>query len=93
MEVRWSPAAAEDLSRICDRIQVDSPNAAVRVAKVVFGGCERLGDFPYMGRISRVKGRRELVFAPLPYIAVYRVSEHAVEIIRIEHGARLPPGT
>jgi hypothetical protein len=33
-----------------------------------------------------MKGRRELVFPP--YIAVYQVKEHAVEISRIYHGAQ-----
>jgi len=33
-------------------------------------------------------GRRELVFAPLPYIVVYQVTELAVEISRIFHGAQ-----
>jgi len=33
-------------------------------------------------------GRRELVFPPLPYIVVYRVTDSAVEISRIFHGAQ-----
>jgi hypothetical protein len=33
-------------------------------------------------------GRWELVFPPLPYIVVYQVTEHAVEIARIFHGAQ-----
>jgi plasmid stabilization system protein ParE len=33
-------------------------------------------------------GRRELAFPPLPYIVVYQVKEHAVEISRIFHGAQ-----
>jgi plasmid stabilization system protein ParE len=33
-------------------------------------------------------GRREWVFSPLPYIAVYQVTEDAVEISRIYHGAQ-----
>jgi plasmid stabilization system protein ParE len=41
----------------------------------------RLKDFPHLGRTSiRMTGRRELIFPPLPYIVVYRVTEHAVEI-------------
>jgi plasmid stabilization system protein ParE len=35
-----------------------------------------------------MRGRRELAFAPLPYIAVYQVKEHPVEISRIFHGAQ-----
>lgn len=42
-----------------------------------------------MGRRSRrIRERRELAFPPLPYIAVYRVTEDAVEISRIFHGAQ-----
>ena len=32
--------------------------------------------------------RRELVFPPLPCLAVYRVKDDAVEISRIYHGTR-----
>jgi addiction module RelE/StbE family toxin len=89
MEVRWSLPAAEDLVRICARIERDNPDAASRVARTVYEGCARLKDFPYLGRASsRMTGRRELVFSPLPYIAVYQVTEQAVEISRIFHGAQ-----
>jgi len=48
-----------------------------------------LKDFPRLGRASiRMLGRRELVFAPLPYIAVYQIVEQTVEISRIFHGAQ-----
>jgi toxin ParE1/3/4 len=89
IEVRWSLPAAEDLEHICERIEGDNPDAARRVAQTIYDGCARLRDFPHRGRISsRVLGRRELVFTPLPYIAVYRVTENAVEISRIYHGAQ-----
>jgi plasmid stabilization system protein ParE len=35
-----------------------------------------------------MRRRRELTFPPLPYIVVYQVKEHAVEISRIYHGAQ-----
>ena len=89
MEVRWSLSAAEDLERICVRIERDNPEAARRVARTIYDGCARLKDFPHLGRVSsHIAGRRELVFSPLPYIAVYQVTENAVEISRIFHGAQ-----
>jgi plasmid stabilization system protein ParE len=89
MEIRWSLPAAEDLERICERIGRDNTEAAGRVARTVYEGCARLKDFPYLGRTSRrLPGRRELVFSPLPYIAVYQVTEHAIEISRIFHAAQ-----
>ena len=30
MKIRWSPEAAEDLQRICGRIEIDNPEAAKR---------------------------------------------------------------
>ena len=89
MEIRWSLPAAEDLERICERIERDNPEAARRVARTIYDGCAKLKDFPRLGRASiRMLGRRELVFAPLPYIAVYQIVEQTVEISRIFHGAQ-----
>ena len=89
MEIRWSLPAAEDLERICERIERDNSEAARKVARIIYEGCTRLRDFPGLGRASvRMPGRRELVFSSLPYIAVYRVTEHAIEISRVFHGAQ-----
>ena len=89
MEVRWSAPAAEDLESICTWIERDNPEAARRVAETIYEGCGRLKEFPNMGRPSRrINGRRELVFPPLTYIAVYQVKRDLVEISRIFHGAQ-----
>lgn len=89
MQLRWSVPAAEDLERICAWIERDNPEAARRVAKIIYERCGQLKNFPHMGRLShRISGRRELAFPPLSYIAVYQVKEDAVEISRIFHGAQ-----
>lgn len=89
MEIRWSPAAADDFERICERIERDNPEAAQRVARTIYDGCSRLKDFPNLGRASRrMAGRREMTFAPLPYIVVYQVKGETIEISRIFHGAQ-----
>jgi toxin ParE1/3/4 len=81
--------AAEDLERICERIERENPEAARRVARTIYDGCAGLQNFPHLGRpSSRMTGRRELVFSPLPYIVVYQVTEDAVEISRVFHGAQ-----
>ena len=86
MEVRWSTIAVKDLEHIFQRIEKDNPTAACETVKAIYDGCEALKDFPHRGRPGRMSGRRELVFSP--YIAVYQVKEHAVEISRIYHGAQ-----
>jgi toxin ParE1/3/4 len=91
MRIRWSPEAADDLERIVRHIQKDKPVAARDVADIIYRGVASLKDSPLRGRIGRIEGSRELVFAPLPYIAVYRVKDGIVEISRIYHGAQDRP--
>jgi plasmid stabilization system protein ParE len=75
MEVRWSLLAAEDLEHICEWIERDNRETASRIARTIYAECARLKDFPNLGRTSRrVAGRRELTFAPLPYVVVYQVT-------------------
>jgi toxin ParE1/3/4 len=89
MRIQWSPQAADDLERICEWIERDNPAAARRVATAIYSGIAQLGDLPGLGRpSSRVNGWRELIFAPLPYIAVYRIRGSIVEVSRIFHGAQ-----
>lgn len=89
MEIRWSVPAAEDLERICLRIERDNPEAARAVAATLYNGITQLKNFPALGRVSqRMNGWRELVFPPLPYIVVYRVREEIIEIGRVYHGAQ-----
>lgn len=91
MLVRWSPEAADDLAHIVMRIRQDSPAAAQRVAKSIYQRVGALKAFPYRGRVGRVEGTRELPLAALPFIVVYRVLAHAVEIVNIVHGAQRYP--
>ncbi len=88
MRIRWSPEAADDLARIVERIHRNNPVAASEVAQILFDGIESLTDFPNKGRIGRLNGSRELVFSPLPYIAVYRVQAETIQISRIYHAAQ-----
>jgi len=48
-------------------------------------GRRSLEDFPYRGREGRIAGTHELVFSALPYIAVYRVKDDAVQVLRSSH--------
>lgn len=43
---------------------------------------------PHIGRPGRVEGTREILFPPLPYIAVYHVNAQSIEIWRIYHAAQ-----
>ena len=88
MRLRWTTPAAQDLYNIVRRIQQDNPDAAAKVAKTLHDGCAGLGTFPRLGRKGRIEGTRELVFAGLPYIVVYRIQDQSLEILRIYHSAQ-----
>ena len=88
MRLRWTAPAAQDLYSITRYVRRDNPTAAREVAKTIYDGCESLINSPHRGRKGKQTGTRELVFSPLPYIAVYRVTEDIVEILHIWHGAQ-----
>jgi len=87
MRVRWTTDAAGDLERICDYIAESSSASARRVAQAIVEGIAALRTFPNRGRPGRVEGTRELVFTPLPFVAVYEVHDEA-QVLRILHGAQ-----
>ncbi|MBI2189541.1 MAG: type II toxin-antitoxin system RelE/ParE family toxin [Acidobacteria bacterium] len=88
MRVRWTADAADDLERISDYIAGDRPETARRVALDIVRSVDALDTFPNRGRPGRVEGTRELVLAPLPFIAVYEVKGDEVQVLRLLHGAQ-----
>jgi toxin ParE1/3/4 len=52
------------------------------------GAIRALKEWPWRGRLGREEGTREILFPPTPYVAVYRVREQTIEIMRIYHGAQ-----
>lgn len=88
MRIRWTVPASKDLYSIIRYIRRDKPEAAREVAKAIYDGCATLVNSPNRGHKGTEPGTRELVFSPLPYIAVYRVKDSVIEIMRIWHGAQ-----
>lgn len=89
MHIRWTDSAVRDFTNICDYIENDRSGAiARRVALSIHRQIDLLSNFPAYGRIGRKLDTRELVFSGLPYLAVYRIRENSIEIVRILHGAQ-----
>ena len=92
MRIRWSDPAVDDFTNICDYIEQNaSANVARRVALAIYQSIDVLSKFPESGRTGRKPETRELVVAGLPYVAIYRLREQSVEILRILHGAQQWP--
>ena len=53
----------------------------------LYATIRELKQWPERGRPGREGGTRELLFLPTPYVAVYRVTEQTIEVMRIYHTA------
>ena len=62
------------------------------IAKALFDAANGLGAFPSKGRAGRIARTRELAISGSPYIIVYEVTESAIHILHIYHGAGHWPG-
>jgi len=87
----WAQFALSDRDAIFDHIEAENPTAAIHVDEQIGLAVRRLLDFPECGRPGRVVGTRELVITRTSYIAAYTVTDHAVRILRILHGAQMWP--
>jgi addiction module RelE/StbE family toxin len=88
MQVRWTGPATQDLEDIARFIQKDRPASARSVGKSLFDAANGLEVFPSKGRTGKIAGTRELIVANLPYIIVYKITDAAIHILRVYHGAR-----
>ena len=75
----------------CRYLGKNSPDSATRVAERIYGQVMNLQSMPHIGRTGLVPGTRELMFHPWPHIAVYRVTEEDIRVIRIRHASRQWP--
>ncbi|MGH9431723.1 MAG: type II toxin-antitoxin system RelE/ParE family toxin [Terriglobia bacterium] len=87
MRIRWTPAAA-DLQHISSYLEDRHPHYRQPTMRKLYEAIRSLKDLPHRGHIGREEGTRELLFPPLPYIAVYRVKEQDIEVLRIYHIAQ-----
>jgi toxin ParE1/3/4 len=88
MRIRWTPAAAEDMQRICDYLKEHNPSYRDRTMRKLYETIRGLKQWPERGRPGPEDGTREILFLPMPYVAVYRVKEQTIEVLRIYHAAQ-----
>jgi plasmid stabilization system protein ParE len=85
-EVRLSPLARRDFSRLAEFLRTKNPSAARRAVAALSRGLRSLQDHPERGREAS-NGFRELRirFGRDGYVARYVVDPHAVFVARIFH--------
>lgn len=92
MILEWLPAAIEDRINAFSYIELDSPRAAAVNDTRLVEAVLRLIDFPHSGRPGRVAETRELVIRGTSYLAVYRIMDGRIVIVRLFHAAQDWPG-
>ncbi|TPM30747.1 type II toxin-antitoxin system RelE/ParE family toxin [Mesorhizobium sp. B2-3-5] len=88
MKYRLLPQAAVDLEGLGDYIASHNPNAAVRFVDALERRWNLLTLHPFSGapREDIAPGIRHLVVGE--YLTLYRVTDDAIEILRVLHGHR-----
>jgi len=77
-----------DLQGIGDYLRDHHPRYREATIRKVYAAIQSLKEWPHLGRVGREEGTRELLFPPLPYIAVYRLKKKDIEVLRVYHGAQ-----
>ncbi len=72
--------AEADLKRIEEHIEIDNPSAARTTIRRIRKRCLDLAGFSHQGRPAG-GGRRGLVIAGTPYLAIYRISRDEVQVL------------
>ena len=86
-----TPAAADDLQTISDYLKEHHPRYRDPTMRRLHGDIRALKQWPGRGRPGREEGTREVLFPPTPYVAVYRLKEQTIEVVRIYHAAQDRP--
>ncbi len=87
MALKWTHGALKSADEIAAFIARDNLVRANSFIVELKESTARLQSFPGMGRAGRVPGTRELVLHK-KYLAIYRVKNGDVEVLRIHHVAQ-----
>jgi toxin ParE1/3/4 len=90
-EIRYLPAAEQDLTDILNYIRQDNPTAAYKLIQEIDKVISGLEEFPNMSVIPkdlRLKGLNYRMLVIDNYLVFYCLKDPIVEIRRIIHGER-----
>ena len=91
MRIRWTPASAADLQSISDYLKEHHPRYRDPTMRKLYAAIRELKEWPGVADRGARKAPERFLFPPTPYVAVYRVREQTIEILRIYHGAQDRP--
>lgn len=86
LAIHWYNEAIEDLVEIVSYIAERDPQAAQRLRDRIEAAVELVAEQPYMHKVGRVPGTREIV-AHANYVVVYLVTDR-IEVTAVVHTRR-----
>ncbi len=90
MLIEWRPEARASLREILSYISERNLIAAFNLGDEIERATSALTFHPYLYRLGKVAGTRELVVHP-NYVVVYRVTISAIEVIDVLHSRQQYP--
>lgn len=90
LPIVWRAKATNNLTSILDYIGDRNLSAADDLQEAIESATSQLPQHPYLYRLGRVAGTRELVVHP-NYVVVYRVATTAIEILTVLHSRQKYP--
>ena len=81
----WTHPAQGDLNRIDDHYADFASNYAAKVSRMAVKSARQLLKFPHLGPPIGEDDVRKLSVAGTDFLLLYRVTETAIEILRIRH--------
>ena len=90
LPIVWLPSARRNLATIVAFIAQDNPAAARSMKSLIEAATLPLAEHPYLFRVGRVPGTREVVAHP-NYIVVYRVTATSIQVLRVLHARQQYP--
>ena len=84
LRVRWRAKASIDLATIIAYIAERDDIAASKLQDDIERATSQLPRHPYLYRLGRVAGTREIVVRH-NYVIVYRLLPHVIEIVSVLH--------
>lgn len=88
-QVKFAPAALNDLSRLREFLRLKNPAAAKRAAVAITRSVQLLGQYPQIGRPAEemdIEYRELLIdFGDSGYVALYRYEVDVVTVLSLRH--------
>ena len=90
LPIQWLAKASSNLATIINYISERNDTAAEELQDEIERAASQLPQHPYLYRLGRVAGTREIVVHP-NYVVVYRVKPTVIEIVNVLHSRQQYP--